>query len=59
LEILARNDPAGLLQQRGQDLGGLLLQFHSDSVLGELASLRVELEYAEPDLWAGILLPGG
>jgi hypothetical protein len=48
-----------LLQQHGKDLDGLLLQFQADSVLGEFASLRVELEYTEPDLWAGILLPGG
>jgi hypothetical protein len=48
LEVLAGNDLAGLFQQRLQDLEWLLLHFQTDAVFVELASLKVELEYAEP-----------
>ena len=47
LEVLAGNDLAGLFEQRRQDLDWLFLHFQTDAVFGELASLRVELEYAE------------
>jgi len=48
LEVLAGNDLTGLFQQRLQDLEWLLLHFQTDAVFVELASLKVELEYAEP-----------
>ncbi len=48
MEVFAGNDLAGLFEQRLQDLEWLLLHFQTDAVFGELASLRVELEYAEP-----------
>ena len=48
LEVLAGNDLAGLFQQRLQDLEWLLLHFQTDAVFVELASLKVEFEYAEP-----------
>ena len=47
LEFLAWNNLAGLLQQHRQDLDWLFLHFQTDAVFGELASLKIELEYAK------------
>jgi len=48
LEFLAGNDLAGLFEQRREDLDRLFLHFQTDTVFGELATLRVELEHSEP-----------
>ena len=46
-QVVAGNDLAGGLEEEGQDLEGLLLEFDAQAVAAKLSGAQVELEYAE------------
>jgi hypothetical protein len=56
LQFLPTDDLAGMFQEHGQDLKGLLLKPDSQAVLAQFACTKIQLEHPETEAPANLIV---